>query len=555
VSILPFQPISVRRLCAQNTVSRLISQPGRCITHFSSPGTSDANFQVLIYGKWRWVRTAGWRWSRYVVKRRSFSSLITNFVGIGPLKLTIGTLPDDVLLETFAVYVDEAQLTEQWHTLVHVCRRWRHVIFSSPRRLHLQLLCTEKRLVREMLDIWPAFPIIIWNSGDPRSLVDGADNIIAALEHPDRVRCITLWGVPNALLQRFTSAMQKPFLTLTSLVLLPSGNSTPEPILPDSFLNFPGSAPSLKTLWLECIPFPALRKLHLSAGNLVHLRLLNIPHSGYISPTVMASCLSSLTGLKSVFLGFHSPLSRPDRTSRRLPPLRRTILRALTSLDFRGTSEYLEDLISGLDVPLLEELTIRFLNQLIWDTPRLLQFISRANQLRSPNRAELGFCRRSAAVKLFLQAGTVDRLIFSLRISCGESDWQLSSLAQICRSSLPPFSTLERLDIKEDQHWRPHPQDETEIAQWLEVLHSFTAVKNLYLSEQLGRRVAPALRELARETVNGVLPALQNLFLEGFQPSGDVLEALRQFITARQLLGHPVSVHRWIRVGKRHGSR
>jgi hypothetical protein len=118
----------------------------------------------------------------------------------------------------------------------------------------------------------------------------------------------------------------------------------------------------------------------------------------------------------------------------------------------------------------------------------------------------------------------------------------------MCRSSLPPFSTLECLDIHEDQHWRPHPQDETENAQWLEVLHSFTAVKTLYLSEPLVRRVAPALQELDRETVNGVLPALQNLFLEGFQPSGEVLEAYKQFVAALQLSGHPVSVHRGIRV-------
>jgi hypothetical protein len=286
----------------------------------------------------------------------------------------------------------------------------------------------------------------------------------------------------------------------------------------------------------------------MSARDLVYLKLSNIPHSGYISPAMMAAHLSSSTRLEVVFLGFHSPLSRPDRERRHLPPLKRTILPVLTSLTFRGTSEYLEDLISGLDVPLLEKVRIRFLNQLIWDTSQLHQFFSCAKQLRSPIRAQLEFCRRSAAVQLFLRVGTANCLILSLGISCGESDWQLSSLAQMCRSSLPPFLTLERLDIHEDQHWRPHPQDETENAQWLEVLHSFTAVKTLYLSEPLGRRVAPALQELDRETVNGVLPALQNLFLEGFQPSGDVLEPFKQFVAARQLSGRPVSVHRWIRV-------
>jgi len=34
-------------------------------------------------------------------------------------------------------------------------------------------------------------------------------------------------------------------------------------------------------------PFPGLRKLLLSATNLVRLELYRVPHSGYISPEVM----------------------------------------------------------------------------------------------------------------------------------------------------------------------------------------------------------------------------------------------------------------------------
>jgi hypothetical protein len=457
----------------------------------------------------------------------------------------MGTLPHDILIEVFAFYVEEAKLTEQWHTLVHVCRRWRQVVFSYPCLLHLRLLCTEKTPVREMLDIWPALPIIIWNSGDPVSLVDGADNIIAALEHRDRVHSISLWSVPTCLLERFTSAMEQPFPALTSLVLLPSGgNSALSPIRPDPFLGSPGTAPRLQTLWLEFIPFPAIRKLYISAGDLVHLRLMKIPHSGYISPAVMVTCLSSLTQLKSLFLGLDSPLSRPrpGREGRRLPPRTRTVLPALTSLGFQGASEYLEDLLSGIDVPLVDEVNITFFNQLMWDTPQLLQFINRAKKLRSPNYAELSFYKHSAVVKLSSQTGKVDCPTLTLRISCEALDWQLSSLAQICDLSFPTLSTLESLDICEAQQWQP--QNDMENAQWLETLYPFASVKDLHLSKELGLNVAPALRELTRETVTGVLPALRNLFLEGFQPSGVVPEAFRQFVAARQLLVHPFSIHR-----------
>ena len=45
-----------------------------------------------------------------------------------------GMLPDIALLETFDFYVHDAQ---KWYTLVHVCRKWRSVVFGSPRRLGL----------------------------------------------------------------------------------------------------------------------------------------------------------------------------------------------------------------------------------------------------------------------------------------------------------------------------------------------------------------------------------------------------------------------------------
>jgi hypothetical protein len=59
----------------------------------------------------------------------------------------------------------EFQNVNEWHTLVHVCRRWRDLVFASPRRLNLRLLCRKDTPVREMLDIWPALPIVIQDIG------------------------------------------------------------------------------------------------------------------------------------------------------------------------------------------------------------------------------------------------------------------------------------------------------------------------------------------------------------------------------------------------------
>ena len=84
--------------------------------------------------------------------------------------------------------------------------------------------------------------------------------------------------------------------------------------------------------------------------------------------------------------------------------------------------------------------------------------------------------------------------------------------------------------------------------QCLELLRPFTAVKNLYLSEEFARRIVPALQELNGGRTTEVLPALENIFLEGLKPSGPVHEGIGQFVARRhwQVTGHPIAVSRWI---------
>ena len=81
--------------------------------------------------------------------------------------------------------------------------------------------------------------------------------------------------------------------------------------------------------------------------------------------------------------------------------------------------------------------------------------------------------------------------------------------------------------------------------QWLELLHPFTSVRELVLSEDLVPLVAPALQELTGERVTEVLPALQSIFLLGPRISGPVKKALKVFTTARRLSGHPVTVYNY----------
>jgi hypothetical protein len=332
------------------------------------------------------------------------------------------------------------------------------------------------------------------------------------------------------------AAVKDPFPQLISLKL--DSDDETVPILPDSFLG--GSAPHLRLLSLCGIPFPEVRTLLLSIRNLVGLRLWSIPHSGYISPEAVVTCLSALTGLRVFFLGFRSPQSQVGGGTRRLPPLTRIVLPAPVNFTFKGNSEYLEGIVSLVDTPVLNHFKTTFFNQLIFDTPLLRHFISHTEIIKAHYRATVAFHGHRVEVGFSPQEGAAVNEGLFLGISCRPSDWQLSSLAQVCSSSLPPLSTLEHLKILSH---RSHRQDDIEFTQWLELLNPFASVKNLVLSRVSAPLVAPVLQELAGGGVAEVLPMLQNIHSEEPRRSRHVKEAIQQFITVRQLSGHPVAVH------------
>jgi hypothetical protein len=454
--------------------------------------------------------------------------------------VTIDILPEVVLLDIFEFYADE-ELIEGWHTLVHVCRKWRNVAFGSPRRLVLRLCCQAGTPVKDKLDVWPLLPIVIQDYGGVRNV----DNIVAALEHKNRICKIDLISLPSSQLEKVLAVMQQPFPALTSLWLGLQEQDETVPVAPASFLG--GSAPCLQNLWLFRIPFFRLPELLLSATHLVKLTLSDIPHSGYISPRAMVTCLSALTRLKSLHIEFESP-SSPDPRRRRPPPPTRTLLPVLTAFFFKGVNEYLEDFVARIDAPLLKFLDITFFHQEIFDTPRLEQFINRTPKFKAHDEAHVVFYDWGVSVKFPQTSDGMLRLAISSQLLY----LQLSSLVQVCSLSLPRafIPAVEHLRIYTfgDIFWTW--QDETENSRWLEFLHPFTAVKDLYMSYGVTLYIAPALRELVGERVMEVIPALESLFLEEPLPSGDVQESIGLLVTTRQHVSHPIAVSRWERKEK-----
>ena len=307
-------------------------------------------------------------------------------------------LPDDVLLVIFDFYVNDVEdldkklpikdKVEVWQLLVQVCRRWRSVVFESPRRLNLRLVCTRKTPVLKMLDIWPPFPLIVHSlCYDGGHIYDMLDNTIAALKHRDRICKINI-DLDEVSGMGVVGVMQEPFPKLTDLILVSRYDTygTVDPDLPESFLG--GSAPRLRFLQLDFVGFPGLPVLLSSATHLVHLRLFGIPCIGHLLPREMVTCLSTLTNLESLYLAFTSSVfpaheSEPQHLSTRI------VLPALTYFTFLGNRSCLEDFVARIDTPKLDKFSINFTYRRLdmVHTQQLDHFISRTRSLHVPENA------------------------------------------------------------------------------------------------------------------------------------------------------------------------
>src|SRR5487761_1073332 len=100
-------------------------------------------------------------------------------------RLTIDVLSDDVLICIFNLYrigrrSPHSDGPWRWQPLIHVCQRWRHIIFTCPHHLRVQVECNATTNVAKLLDVWPTLPMSLQSN-----LVFHRDGIITELQHCD----------------------------------------------------------------------------------------------------------------------------------------------------------------------------------------------------------------------------------------------------------------------------------------------------------------------------------------------------------------------------------
>ena len=470
---------------------------------------------------------------------------VFSFCATGEGDSTIDILTDNVLLEIFcfyqAFYLSDPDVFEMplrdWRQLMHVCRRWRHIIFESPRRLNLQILCTFNKRFKKSLGIWPDFPIAIKHR-DFRLDSIGQDDVIAALEHPDRVFCIEL-NITSSQLEKMTTLLQKSFPVLTHLDICSKDDESLD--LPGGFLG--GSAPCLQKINLSVTSFPALPTLLLSAKNLEELTLWGVPPTYYISPGAMVACLAELPRLDTLCLHFTLVAVRLGQIHP--PPMTRVVLLALANFDFFGTSEYLEDLVAQIDCPELDHIHVYITNPVVnFQVAQLSKFLNRSVGLEmspySPTEVDLAhgrvvikmFCDPNLRYYVWKPEGRRATIVICYQWT----DLEVSLFAEVVNRFSAILSAVDHLSLmsSETVYYRIKSADDID---WPHLLHPFSAVQTLHVSSRLARHLAPVLEDIPAERVTEVLPSLWLAYLEGHPGS-----FLKKFVAARELSDRLVAV-------------
>jgi hypothetical protein len=255
---------------------------------------------------------------------------------------------------------------------------------------------------------------------------------------------------------------------------------------------------------------------------------------GYISPEAMVACLTGLPRLQSLIIDFRSASSRPDQIP---SPVIRIFLPELTSFEFRGTGEYLEELISRIDSPRLNQIHIRYSHQpFVSQVTQLFQFIHRSEdpKLTSLKHADLAIPDLQAFFEVYSCSARYPGSgrghgQVSVSIPCQGFDGQLSYILQVFSQLSALFSRVVHLKLSPSRHGANN--------EWLHLFRQFSAIRTLQVHGRFARQIAHVLESVTGEMAAEVLPVLDSIYIVK-QP----VSCVEKFLAARRLSGHPVTV-------------
>ena len=448
--------------------------------------------------------------------------------------VTIERVSDEVLLNIFRYFLDPSP--RDWPRLVHTCRKWRRIALASQEMLRLQLVCTPRKPVEKTLHFWPALPIVVEYGGLPTldpPVPEDEDNIIAALQHSDRVISISL-TVTSSLIEKL-SAIEKPISELQDLVLL-SSDGVPL-TLPNTFRW----GPRLRRLQSVGIALPALLQ-PLYSSSFTHILDLQL-HDAFLpwefSPVILKDVLSEMTQLRSLSLHFSSiALSIANYNFPPPPYGERVVLQALTRVNYRGSVAYLEGIVVIIDAPSLEDVEITFDNPSL-ALPEFKKLIDRIIMDRLHRGAHIASSEPTILMSLKWPGALMRLKLQSLSKPCL---MQISSLAQISLNLSSLFWNDEGYDLRITM---TRPSGRMDSSHSGKLFNPFTGDRSIHL--RLDMNVVNHWTNIVHASQprwhEHVLPAIDKLYIPQPGPLHVFLrEAVVSAMISCRLSGHPIEV-------------
>ena len=420
---------------------------------------------------------------------------------------------------------------------MHVCRRWRRLIFETSSFLGIYLVCNPRVPVAAMLAHFPStLPLAIdYIRWDRRTAARQQEGMMLALRRPERVRRIRI-SVPDWVhplrRQRLIMAIDDEFPKLEFFYIARSFDSSEEHsalVLPDKF-----RAPRLRNLILFSLSLSIQSPVITTALGLVTLSLLLSPPFNRFHPNDLLQLVSRTPQLET--LDFRSDVSRSDlrRQLSRMPITVYAVLPKLRWFGFNGSSAYLNALLPQVSAPLLDKLQLGFADGFVLPLPDIFHFVNQAENLRCGS-ANLAFSRRAVVMKVRPCAGAKTYSV-KTTVFCTHAWHQISFAAEICNELRIPLSEIQYLSL--ECSISPTPFDGTNRLRCRQILKSFGNLMTLRVPLGLVREVSNALQSQDGESPMEILPELRELacYWNAYAHS-----SFSPFIDARQSAGYPVT--------------
>ena len=431
-----------------------------------------------------------------------------------------------------------------WLNLTHVCRRWRVVVFTSSSRLDLSITVGPQKPGHIKTILSSPLPISIEYHCLYGDITGSAIwRMHAALRHRDRVREI-FFGGSGVIFGKFIRATNYHFPSLESLILyFPHGY---EPDIPATFLRGPDQPDlRLRRLRLYDASLASVSGLLLSARTLTDLTLnvtciaaaFDSSHGSFL-----LACLQGMQCLCSFDLT--TPMNPRDSQSQHSTPKDIVPLLQLTRFHYSGPSILLNNIMSGLSAPSLQDVHFVLCTRFpLFYLPRVIDNVG--EEFRSVGVTfDIGYFRLLSSTN----SGKIDRSnpSFKFNVNCSPD-----SIKPISSTPSTKLSMAEELALF-------FPSSNTAITNWehvfslREFLRQFRSVRML--------RVDPFIREVAlslqQDDGEDLLPLLEEIELSALPISQSTngpdeeyqhraaaeLAAFEPFVSAREQTGRPVNV-------------